>query len=111
MTEPISLVVAAAGMISGSIFGVTLPTETERKIRRSNHWRLFSNGHWLGMILNAVLPVLILGVLMAVVSVGILEIGGAYPLSQQDRYVLSASLLLGAGLAKWLRYLYWSCNA
>ena len=112
MIESISLIVAAAGMISGGIFGVTVLTGTEQKKRSGDSInRLFSDGHRAGPILNALLPLIVVGVLISAVSVGILKLGGAYPLSQHDKYVLGFSFLFGAALAKWFRYLYWSRNA
>lgn len=60
---------------------------------------------------NALLQLIIVGVLISAVSVGILSLDGAYPLSQHDKYALGFSFLLGAALAKWFRYLYWSRNA
>ena len=59
------------------------------------------------MILNAVSAVLLIGVILLIVSWGVLSLGHAYPLSMSDRRVLALATLGGVGFAKWLRYLYW----
>ena len=112
MIEPISLIVAASGMISGGIIGVTISTRSELKIRGGDSLnRLFSYGRRLGPMSNALLQLVIVGVLISATSVGILSLGDAYPLSQHDKNAFVFSFLLGAAIAKWFRYLYWSRNA
>ena len=72
---------------------------------------IFSNFHWVGIILNQLFWCLIIGTGLSVVAIGILHFGHAYPLSKVDRHVLSASFFLGAGLGKFVRYLYWKNHA
>ena len=111
MLGNISFVVIAAGLFAGAIAGATISTETEQNIRRCKLWTPFSNVHWVGIILNQIFWLLIVGAGLTVVAICILHFGNAYPLSKLDRYTLGISLLLGAGLAKFLRYLYWKNNA
>jgi hypothetical protein len=100
--------IALAGIASGAILGASIPTNTERKVRQgSTGWRPFSNASIVGIVLNQVLGLAVLGTLMVVVGVGILQAGSAYPLGQSDRYLLAGCLFAGAAVAKWLRYRYW----
>ena len=111
MFGDISFVVIAAGLCSGAIVGAAISTETEQNVRRSKPWTLFSNFHWVGIILNQVFWLLIIGAGLTIVAICILYFGSAYPLSKFDRYTLGISLLFGAGLAKFIRYLYWKKHA
>jgi len=111
VNESISIVIVVSGLVSGAIIGVTIATHTERKVRRSGGMTLFSNSNGLGVILNSVLTLFLVAVLFITVAVVILWLGGAYPLSQLDKYTLATSVLVGAAVAKWLRFLYWRRHA
>lgn len=112
MDQPFPIIVVLAGLCSGAVLGVSIATETERRIRRNGAgWTLFNNSHWLGLILNEVIRLLILVLILTGVCVAILQIGNAYPLTQPDRYTLGGLWLAGALLAKWLRYEYWKRRA
>ena len=101
-------VVVLSGVCSGAILGAWIPTETERKVRtRGLGLMLFSNGSIAGIFLNSIIGILIVGTAFALVDIGILKLGHAYPLKGTDRYVTVAALFVGATLAKWLRYRYW----
>jgi hypothetical protein len=58
--------------------------------------------------LNVFIPLLLTCGVMLIVSMGILKLAHAYPLSLSDRREWAISLLGGVGLAKWARYLYWT---
>jgi hypothetical protein len=111
MNEAISFIVISSGLVSGSILGATLATNTEKERRHRFGRALFLNSQFLGLILNITLWLLFVSVVFTVIGVGILVLGGAYPLSQSDRIVWVTSFFAGALLAKWLRYLYWARNA
>jgi hypothetical protein len=100
--------ICLAGLCSGAVLGAAIATDTERKIRRGNTgWWPFPNASLVGIILNQVLWVAVIGALLTVVAVAILSAGDAYPLSQPDRYLLATSWVAGAAIAKFGRYRYW----
>ena len=102
------IVIGLAGLCSGAVLGAAIPTDTERKVRMSNSgWLPFSNGSLIGIVLNRLLWLAVIGGVLTVVCVGILRAGEAYPLSQTDRYLLAIALFSGAAVAKWGRYRYW----
>jgi hypothetical protein len=106
--EPRLFAIALAGTCIGAIVGAAIPTETERSIRGSKvAWRPFLNNSSLGQILNALLPIAVIGTIMTGVGVGILRAGKVYPLGANDRILLSGCIAAGAALAKWCRYRYW----
>lgn len=108
MEEYRLIAIVLAGACSGAILGASIPTETELNNRRGNlsRWPFWLwNNSILGIILNQLLLLIVLGSLIAFVAIGILNLANAYPLCQTDRHLLAISILVGAGLAKWLRYI------
>ena len=103
-----SLFVALAGLSVGGIVGASIPSETERQRRRgAPRWNVFANSTWAGILLNQIIFLVIVGAASLIAGVGILRLGGAYPLDGFDRYLLSGTILVGAAVVKWLRYLFW----
>lgn len=109
MVDPRLFVIVLAGVCSGAVFGASIPTSTERKIRDGNTgWWPFSNASIAGILFNQLLWLVVIGCVLTVVAVAILIAGKAYPLCQQyDREAFALSWFGGAGIAKWVRYLYW----
>lgn len=102
------IVIGAAGLCSGAVLGAAIPTETERRIRGPYGSRLpFTNGSLLGVVLNQLLLLVVIGGVLTIVGIGILSAGSAYPLRQNDRYFLGVSWIIGCATAKWARYHYW----
>jgi hypothetical protein len=103
--------IALAGIASGATLGAAIPTDTERKVRGGRTgWRPFSNQSIIGIVLNQVLLLAVLACLVGAIAIGILRVASAYPLGQNDRYLLAACLFVGAGSAKWARYRYWKAK-
>lgn len=109
MVDPRLLTIVLAGVCSGAVLGACIPTNTERKIRSGNNgWWPFSNASMVGIIFNQLFWLTVVGCALTFVAVAILSAGEAYPLCQQyDRETLTLSWFIGAGIAKWGRYLYW----
>ena len=102
------IVVGLAGLCSGAVVGAAIPTETERRVRKGySGWWPFSNGSLLGIFLNQLVWLAILGAAFTLVSISILRLGAAYPPTQYDPYLLVVTMLTGAALAKWGRYWFW----
>ena len=106
-----STVVAAvvvASLLSGAVFGASIRTPTEWKVRRgAPGWQPFNNSALVGIFLNQVFWLLCVAVVCTLVVVVPLRYLGAYPLSSSASQALAASWLAGAVAGKLLRYLYW----
>jgi hypothetical protein len=108
MLDARELVVVAAGLASGAILGACIPTGTERRVRSGNvGWNPFSMASLLGIVLNQLFWMALVGAALTAVIVAILTVGKAYPLRGWDGRLLGGAWLAGAGLAKWMRYRYW----
>src|SRR5258708_2165777 len=106
------VIIAIAELCSGAILGASIPTETERKVRGGNAgWALFSNGSLVGIVFNQIIWLIFVGGGVTVIGVGVLRLGNAYPLLQEDRYFLACALVAGAVIAKWTRYRYWKSRS
>lgn len=103
-----TLFVVFCGSCIGAIIGAGMPSQVERKSGgRATRWQIFSNVTALGILLNELIQLVVVGVIVAIVGVSILRLGGAYPLSNFDGYVLVSSLFVAAAVAKWMRYRRW----
>ena len=105
----LSVVAILSGALSGAILGAFIGTETERRLRGGQANRpLFINNSVIALLLNILIPLLLAGGMVLIVSIGIAKLAHAYPLTLLYRREWGISLLGGAGLAKWVRYLYWT---
>lgn len=108
MTEYLSFIVILAGLSSGAFIGATLATDTERKKRpNAGKLKIFLESVGFGAMFNMIISTLIGAAIFILICMSILHAGDAYPLTQEERYSLTLSLLFGAAFAKWLRYIYW----
>ena len=94
----LSFPILFAAIFSGAIIGFTQITETERNIRGLSK---------LDTISSVVIRLLITSVIMLLVPIVILELFGAYPLSQFDRYTFVVVWFLAIASTKFIRYFYW----
>ena len=100
--------VIVAGALVGAILGASVPTQIERKTRHPRTgWVPFGNGSILGILLNKIAGVLVLGLAIFCSAWLALNAGGAYPIPEPLRLHFAASLVVGAFVAKLLRHLYW----
>lgn len=103
-----TLLVVLCGSGIGAIAGAGIPSQAEQKSgRRATRWFIFSNVTAVGILLNELVQLIVVGVIVAIVAVSIFRLGGAHPLSNFDRYVLASSFLVGMAVAKWIRYRRW----
>jgi len=93
-----SFPIVFAAIFSGAIIGFTQITETERNIRGTSK---------LDTVSSVVIRLLIISVIMLIVPIAILELFGAYPLSQFDRYTFVVVWFLAIAITKFIRYFYW----
>lgn len=93
------------GVISGTLFGLLVATDTERRIRK------YRAKHWYDQWFVKICFVLLAMAFVTAITVVLLRIPDAYPLESTERYSLIASGIVGAFLGKWFRFLYWSKNA
>jgi hypothetical protein len=105
----LSLAAILSGGLSGAILGACLGTETERRLRGGRTNRpLFVNNSAIALLLNALIPLLLGGGIVLIISIGIAKLAHAYPVSLEYKREWGISLLSAVGLAKWVRYLYWT---
>ena len=105
----LSVAAILSGALSGAILGAFIGTETERRLRGGQANRpLFINNSVIALLLNILIPLLLAGGMVLIVSIGIMRLAHAYPLSSSDKREWGISLLAGTALAKCVRYLYWT---
>jgi hypothetical protein len=105
----LSFAAILSGGLSGAILGACIGTETERKLRGGRANRpLFVNNSAIALLLNILIPLLLGGGIVLIISVGIAKLAHAYPLPLSYKREWGISLLGAAGLARWVRYLYWT---
>ena len=105
----LSVAAILSGALSGAILGACIGTDTERRLRGGQaNGPLFVNNSVIALLLNIFIPLLLAGGTVLIVSVGIMRLAHTYPLSASDRREWGISLLGGTGLARWVRYLYWT---
>ena len=105
----LSLAAILSGGLSGAILGACIGTEAERRLRggRTNP-PLFVNNSTIALLLNALIPLLLGSGIVLIVSIGIAKLAHAYPLSLSYKREWGISLLGAGGLARGVRYLYWT---
>ncbi len=105
----LSVAAILSGVLSGAILGARIGTETERRLRGGKANRpLFVNNSTAALLLNVLIPLLLASGMVLIVSFGFAKLAHAYPLSLSYKREWGISLLAGLGLAKWVRYLYWT---
>ena len=105
----LSVAAILSGCLSGAILGARIGTETERRLRGGKANRpIFVNNSTTALLLNVLIPILLAGGVVLLVSGGIAKLANAYPLSLSYRREWAISLLGGLVLARWVRYLYWT---
>ena len=102
------LVTAASGLGAGAVLGASIASETEWKIRGDVPGLvIFPRNSFVGIILNQLIALCLIAAAMALIGLGTLYLGGAYPVRADTQMIWAVSLLAGGFIAKWLRYRYW----
>lgn len=109
------VITGIAGIVSGSILGAFITTKTETTARGfQSHVdplaKVTAKGS-MKAFTSAAIAIALMACLIVVVVLGIIRLGGMDHLGRQLWVIFAPCFCVGAGAAKFARYLYWRSHS
>jgi len=106
-----SIISILAGVCSGIAVGGFVATKTEQRIRgfqaSIDPMDKVSAFETIKILISAIIEIVLVGCLALFIGLGILRMSGVGRLTGEAGSIFGCSWLVGMGIGKYIRYLYW----